>query len=373
MKKNINLPLFDLFNRLRERGFILGVDDYTLLLHALRSGQGVEEINTVKNLCATLWAKSEAENQILIRLFNQIVGTKLETDNNKLKTDNNTSNVPGYSYLENSNQEPTFRAENSEKSKADISNFSQVKSQLSLEEPPQVVQAIRRTGQVDDNFRRSEFSFVNDYFPITRRQMKQAWRHLRRMVREGPLDEIDLDATIEKIGVSGILSDLVFVPRRVNRASLVIFIDQDGSMTPFQKLTRDLVISAYKGGRLNQRSTFYFHNCPDDYIYTDTTRVNSIEIYKALSELDEKSVALIVSDGGAARGNYNSSRVQATRKFVNQLKKSILRCAWLNPMPKERWQNNTAVDISDFIPMFEMSRMGLENAISFLRGKYNLA
>jgi uncharacterized protein with von Willebrand factor type A (vWA) domain len=32
---------------------------------------------------------------------------------------------------------------------------------------------------------------LTDYFPVTRRQMKQSWRYLRRPVREGPLEELD--------------------------------------------------------------------------------------------------------------------------------------------------------------------------------------
>ncbi|MGE5660430.1 MAG: hypothetical protein ACM37W_27900 [Actinomycetota bacterium] len=44
--------------------------------------------------------------------------------------------------------------------------------------------------------------------------------------------------------------------------------------------------------------------------------------------------------------------------------------AWLNPMPNESWQHTTAGEIKRFVPMFEMSREGINGAISLLRGQY---
>jgi hypothetical protein len=39
-------------------------------------------------------------------------------------------------------------------------------------------------------------------------------------------------------------------------------------------------------------------------------------------------------------------------------------------MPNDSWQNTTAGAIASFVPMFEMSREGLNAAINTLRGRY---
>ena len=41
-------------------------------------------------------------------------------------------------------------------------------------------------------FSKKGFLLNTDYLPVTRRQMKQSWRYLRRLVREGPAVELDL-------------------------------------------------------------------------------------------------------------------------------------------------------------------------------------
>jgi hypothetical protein len=87
-------------------------------------------------------------------------------------------------------------------------------------------------------------------------------------------------------------------------------------------------------------------------------------------DIGERAVVLIVSDAGAARGSFESERVERTQVFLNQLKRSVRRYAWLNPMPNHRWKGTTAEDIARLVPMFEMSRRGLDAAIDILRGRY---
>ena len=38
-------------------------------------------------------------------------------------------------------------------------------------------------------------------------------------------------------------------------------------------------------------------------------------------------------------------------------------------MPQSRWSSTTANDIASSVPMFEMSRQGLDSAIATLRGR----
>ncbi|MGK7897016.1 MAG: hypothetical protein AB4372_26235, partial [Xenococcus sp. (in: cyanobacteria)] len=99
-----------------------------------------------------------------------------------------------------------------------------------------------------------------DYFPVTRRQMKQSWRYLRRRIRSGPPTELDLDATVNQISRQGVLLDPVLRPPQVNQTELIILIDRDGSMVPFHALSQRLAETALKGGRLGKANIYYFYN-----------------------------------------------------------------------------------------------------------------
>lgn len=215
----------------------------------------------------------------------------------------------------------------------------------------------------------NRFIQITEYPPLTRRQMKQSWRYLRRMLREGVPTELDVEATIERISRQGVLLEPVIVPRRVNRSKLLLFIDQDGSMMPFQNLSHQLAETAIRDGRLEDTDVYYFHNCPIDYLYRDRYYQMAQTIDDVLNSLRPYTSVLVFSDAGAARGGFNPERVEVTARFLEQLRQQVRHIAWLNPMPRYRWFGTTAGQIARLVPMFELSRQGLHNAISVLRGQ----
>jgi len=68
-----NLPLLDLFTRLREAGLPLGIGEYQLLLRALGGGFGVSDRADLKRLCQTLWIKSSEEQCLFDYHFDQVM------------------------------------------------------------------------------------------------------------------------------------------------------------------------------------------------------------------------------------------------------------------------------------------------------------
>ncbi len=131
------------------------------------------------------------------------------------------------------------------------------------EEPVQIVKALRNQAK-DSSLIRPRYSLLNDYFPVTKRQMKQSWCYLRRLVREGVPTELDVEATVAKTVRQGILLEPVLIPPRVNRTNLFLLIDREGSMVPFHGLSRQLLDTAIRGGRLRQTRVFYFHDYVDE-------------------------------------------------------------------------------------------------------------
>ena len=347
------LPLLDIFKSLRQRhGLPLGIDEYLVVLRSLQAGFGIGSRQELEQLCCFVWAKSEEENRLIKRLFQQIWQYELENeDKRSLDT------------------KPIDKAETPEESLSD-EPLSELETQPSLTpEPVQTVQAVRSNRQ-DRELRRLRYSLLTEYFPVTRRQMKQCWRYLRRPVREGIPIELDLEATVAKMSREGMLLEPVLLPPRSNRTDLVLMIDQEGSMVPFHELSRQLRETAERGGRLRQTRVFYFHDYADEYLYRHPALLEAQPITEVLAEIGERAVVLIVSDGGAARGNFDQERVESTKVWIEQLQQSVRYCAWLNPMPNECWQDTTAGEIARLLPMFEMNRQGMNAAIGVLRGRY---
>ncbi len=358
------LPLLEIFNSLRQRhGLPLGVDEYLVVVRSLQVGFGVDSRQELEQLCCTLWAKSNNECRLIRRLFEQM-WKQVES-----RPEDFTSSAlpsPKLEKLE-TNLPEDLSSELSDEPKSELEEPASLS--MEMDEPIQVVQAVRRSSK-DRELKRPRYSLLNDYFPVTKRQMKQSWRYLRRPVREGVATELDMEATVEKMGREGIFLEPVLVPRRTNRTDLVLLIDQEGSMVPFHALSRQLVETAERGGWLRQTSVFYFHDYADEYLYRHPALLNAQPIDEVLAEVGERAVVLIVSDAGAARGNFDAERVKQTQEWMERLQQSVRYTAWLNPMPNESWLHTTAGEISQFVPMFEMSRQGMNGAISVLRGRY---
>ncbi|MFP4124616.1 VWA domain-containing protein [Coleofasciculus sp.] len=347
------LPLLNIFNSLRQRhGLPLGVDEYLTVLRSLQAGFGIGTREEVEQLCCLLWAKSEEESHLIRRLFEQM-----------WRYSSDTSDQP----------KPSSTSAESEDFSTEIPEsepLPELEPQPNLTpEPVQAVQAVRSSRR-DRELRRPRYSLLTEYFPVTRRQMKQCWRYLRRPVREGIPTELDVEATVAKMGREGILLQPVLIPPRKNRADLVLMIDQDGSMVPFHQLSRQLVETAQRGGRLRQTRVFYFHDYPDQYLYRHPAMLNAQPMSEVLEEIGERAVVLIISDAGAARGNFDLERIESTKVWIEQVQQLVRYCAWLNPMPNQWWQNTTAGEIARLLPMFEMSRQGMNAAIGVLRGRY---
>jgi len=361
------LPLLEIFNTLRQRhGLPLGVEEYLVVLRSVQAGFGISNRQELEQLCCMLWAKSEEENRLIRRLFEQMWRySPAESGKEEKSTKNDTSNLLTPENLQAPSDDTSIPEESSlDEPLPDLEAPPSI-----TPEPVQAVQAVR-SSRGNREMKRPRYMLLTEYFPVTKRQMKQCWRYLRRPVRQGVPTELDVEATVAKIGREGILLQPVMMPPRTNRTDLVLLIDQEGSMVPFHDLSRQLVETAQRGGRLRTTNVFYFHDYPDEYLYRHPAMLDAKHISEVLEEIGERAAVLIVSDAGAARGNFDQERVDNTKVWIEQLQQSVRYFAWLNPMPSECWRQTTAGEIARFVPMFEMSSQGMNAAISVLRGRY---
>jgi uncharacterized protein with von Willebrand factor type A (vWA) domain len=210
---------------------------------------------------------------------------------------------------------------------------------------------------------------IQAYWPLPRRNMIYAWRYLRRPLPDGPADVLDVRATVHRAARQGYYLAPVYRRRERNHAHLILLIDQGGSMAPLHRFTRDLVETVMNESTLEAVETYYFHNVPVDSYYADPHLTVRIPAREVLASCDGETSVLIVSDGGAARGVRSLPRMQATARFLAELKAHTTLLAWLNPLPAARWPGSTAQYIGGMVEMFAMDPDGLAGAIDVLRGQ----
>ena len=395
--------LFDTLRRQTE--WALGVGEFMLLLEALQTEFGekaLTNIDALKELCQLLWAKSPIEQAILAHHFDLIISqpTLIRPDE---EAEEKIDEPPDKPIEPETLPEPDSKLPEPDLTATpdEIEPTPQPEQQeVARETAEQMMDsAPSRTFETQDReLAYQRFLLSTDYLPVTRRQLKQSWRYLRRQVRQGPPAEIDIPATVRRISEDGFFLTPILRPRRTNKAALLLLIDQNGSMAPFHVLSRRLEETVQQAGNLGQVAIYYFHDCPtvvrDGRISTDLYREHTVTKHpqglygRALSDILSEfdltyTSVLIFSDAGAARSSWDEDRIEATHLFLYQLRSlGVKNIVWLNPMPEDRWDGerleklnrlnpfeNSATVIAELVPMVSMERDGLYRAIDGLKGK----
>ena len=415
----------ELFDRLRQAGLPLGIDQYMLLIQALRLGHGLSDRAALERLCKLIWLVATTDELLFDHLFAVAIKVQLPLKTTLPKRKKSESALPK---ITPPPRKPPALPELPKKppkaSLPRLPSLSPPKQLPSLPEPPpvppvediisagpgriqkeerrreasQAVELAQSAEDVTTNVRSvlhmtdqvteifsGNYQLSANYLPVSRRQMKQSWRYLRRMVRVGPPVVLDVQATIRQIGRRGRLVEPVMRPRRINQAALLLLVDQNGSMIPFHSLARALVETAASSGCFGRADVYYFHNVPplnqdatvksgDDFyrdhiLFQKPQCVEAQPVHDIMAELQyARADVLVFSDAGAARGGWNEDRIQNTALFLYQLRAlGAAQFSWLNPMPQDRWADTSAEAIADFIPMFNANHRGLNQAIGVLR------
>ncbi len=347
--------LIILFYRLRDDGFNLSIKEYFSAVDAIEKGWGTENKEDFKKLLRLLWCNSLEQRDHLDLIFDPIVKESEET-------------------VKKITEKSRETRKSSNKDQFDSDSSQVVSSTTSIETPPTLTTKpatqelsplpittpqTRQEYEDDDE--------LNTHYPISRRFMVYSWRYLRRPIADGVRDVLDVQMTVEEATKQGFFLQPAYRRREKNHAHLLILVDQEGSMTPFHRFSQDLVETAQYESSIERVDVAYFHNLPADYIYRDCFLTDKIALEMVLSQCDSETRVLIVSDAGAARGYRHRARVSATTEVIWEIQQHTNLIAWLNPVPKLRWNSTTAKIISHLVPMFPMNREGLIQAISTLQ------
>ena len=397
--------IIKLFRQLHRYGILLGIDDYKELRVALCQGFGLESREALIELCCLLWAKSLQDRQRIRDVFD---ATLIELPDWSLSQHSFEDNLV-MGEPDNDKTEDVARQEyclSGGDMNDEHGNTRIVTQPVSSELPPV---------EFNDWVIRKEKFILDPVFPVSHREVLQVWRHIRWSVREGPSIEPDIGATIDKISRTGVVSEVVLLPRRHNIVRLIMLIDRKGSMSPFHRFVDDVCNVIGKAEHFENISKYYFQNAPvegadrsvltkvsnipfpdfgpllkeivpysEGFLYVKPDFSELIPIGKALAKCDGKTAVIIFSDAGAARNSYNLYRILDTLSFLKALGQQTHRYVWLNPLPEEYWthydqgnnflnrKNNTATQISRFVPMFTLDKNGMQKALGMIKRNHLL-
>ncbi|NJD06934.1 MAG: VWA domain-containing protein [Methylococcaceae bacterium] len=352
------LALEGLYLYLVRNGFPLSVRDFRDALTALRQGYGLHRRDELGWLCETLWARNEAERLRLRRLFRAFPWPEPETLRQFAGEgfDKESPSVPTGEDGPGGGPGPVAEGEAGPVPAVEFAG------------PRESGLALPRA--VWGSTARESFVFTPRP-PVSLRSLIVAWRRYRRTLRAGSKVELDIDATVAQQCRSGLLTEPVLLPARRNQARLLVLLDVSPSMAPWGSLA-ELLTESLRESRLAHGAVYCFDNVPEDPLYADTGLNDPVPLADAL-QAHPGYPLLILSDGGAAKGRSNRSRLAATRAFLQQgpLRAEWQPVVWLNPMPRERWTGTGAARIAGWseVSMLELSDDGVVQAVDTLRGK----
>lgn len=356
----IPYPLFDLFQELREP-LSLQPEQYFWLLEAIKKGFGCSNIEDLKSICRLLWLKSvnsEAENKFET-IFNQYLqenqkSTQSSTTSFSHQTQGKDAFNKNVGELQTQPKStPTYQPA---RNKAIIPQNTA--SQIRL------TSAYQTTPPIDITESKQGYILKVSDFPFLERQTRHSWLRLRQPLRRGKTPEIDIPATVQKIGRDSICLEPEYKLQRLNQTQLIFLEDREGSMIPFRPII-DRLFNTVEPKQFAAVNRYYFRNCPRDFVYLQPKGTEVLSLERLPLER-QRTVLVIISDAGAARGGYNPQRVEMTQALLNKLQTHVKNLFWLNPVPSARWKGTSASAIYKLLEgrMFELPQGGIQAAIT---------
>ena len=239
-----------------------------------------------------------------------------------------------------------------------------------------------RIGQKESRHQRAvkvwdkrEFKNLDGDVELGTRNIKVALKRLRRWVREGAHEELDLDNTIRATAEHGYL-DVKTRPERHNAVKVLLFLDVGGSMDPHIKVVEELFSAART--EFKHLEYFYFHNCLYEGVWRDNRRRWDAQLpthevlrtygpdYKCIFVGDASMSPYEIAYPGGANEHWNQEAGQVWLQRARDQWQSHL---WINPVPQKHWDYTHSIGMVREIfedRMVPMTLDGLERGMKEL-------
>ncbi len=214
--------------------------------------------------------------------------------------------------------------------------------------------------------------------PLTQAQMGEALKRLRNMIPSGPMDQVDVDATIYRTMKNAGEIEIVFSRSLKDRLKVILAIDNGGwSMDPYISVIQTLF--NYSRAQFRELKTFFFHNTIYDNIWEDPARYRKPYSIDELMRRDPETRVIIVGDASMAPYELMATdgsihiEERSTKPSIERLKfiaDTFSHSVWLNPKMEVEWPYTRSINvIREIFPMFELTIDGLEKAVQHLMSK----
>ena len=235
-----------------------------------------------------------------------------------------------------------------------------------------------RIGQEESRHRRAvkvwdkrEFRNLDDSVELGTRNIKVALKRLRRWVREGAQNELDLAGTIRSTAEHGWL-DVKTRPERRNAVKLLMFFDIGGSMDDHIRVVEELFSAAR--AEFRHMEYFYFHNCLYETVWRDNRRrrQETFPTFDLIRTYGSDYRVIFVGDAAMSPyeiamkgGSVEHWNEEAGAVWLDRMLAHFPKVAWLNPAPEQHWQYTQSTQMIRQIlsdRMYPMTLKGLEAA-----------
>ncbi len=214
--------------------------------------------------------------------------------------------------------------------------------------------------------------------PLTQAQMGEALKRLRNLIPSGPMDQVDVDATIYQTMKNAGEIEIVFSRSLKDRLKVILAIDNGGwSMDPYISVVQTLF--NYARAQFRELKTFFFHNTIYDNIWEDPARYRKPYSIDELMRRDPETRVIIVGDASMAPYELMATdgsihiEERTTKPSIERLKfiaDTFSHSVWLNPKMEVEWPYTRSINvIREIFPMFELTIDGLEKAVQHLMSK----
>ncbi len=203
---------------------------------------------------------------------------------------------------------------------------------------------------------------LDDDVELGIRNIKVALRRLRKFVRQGAEEVLDLDDTISATANNAGYLDIKLVPERHNAVKVLLFFDIGGTMDPFVKICEELFSAART--EFKHMETFYFHNCLYESVWKDNIRRNHERTMTwDLLRKYTKDYNYEVTHVGGSVEHWND---EAGNVWLQRVRETFDKVVWLNPVPEDQWGwSGSLKAVRDIFEedMFPLTVNGLEDAM----------
>ena len=232
-----------------------------------------------------------------------------------------------------------------------------------------------RHGRAVKVWDKREYKNLDDSVELGTRNIKVALRRLRRWVRDGSPDELDMPGTIKGTAEKGYL-DIQMRPERRNKISVLLFFDIGGSMDSHIKVCEELFSAART--EFKNMEFYYFHNCLYEAVWKDNRRrhAEKIPTWDVLHKFPHDYKVIFVGD--ATMSPYEVTYPGGSVEYWNEEPGAVWlqrvadiyeHVVWLNPTPERHWDYTPSVGVIRQLMkdrMYPLTLAGLDAAMKEL-------